>query len=65
MKKQLEKKVEMCPFTKKCDIYYKGFEECSSEEGYDDCVIYRGLRKQKEKKGEMKKQLEKIEIVLT
>ena len=48
MKKQLEE-IEMCPFTKKCDIYYKGFEECSGKESYEDCVIYRGLRKYKEK----------------
>ena len=61
MKKQLEKKVEMCPFIKKCDIYYKGFKECSSEEGYDDCVIYRGLRNCKEEKIMGKKKIKPLE----
>ena len=47
--KKLETITEICPFMNVCAIEYGDDLACQDENSYEDCAIYKELKKQQEK----------------
>lgn len=43
------KELEICPYANVCAVEYGGADVCKEERDYENCVIYKELKKQEKK----------------